>query len=331
MSFFFERNAELYVSNVTSGWNAGNTDKIPLKQGFSYSIDPVVSSILRENLKGNQSRAPTYFSEKEPLVKFEFSTYINPTDDFSCSERYLWQALCDTTGFNAGSPNLEIDFTNTNTVSSREITLWVAFNNGNIYRLDNCVVESASIEGDIKDIGAISWAGTSRSIVNLGLTSSNRPLHTIQNFDNCIINKFSTTSLTYGSTYNLPLIDFNIDIRNNVNYVYRTILGDVSKITGHYTTGREITGDISAYLRIGDVSSIFDKLNTDKLFFENNTADLTVNLGHSSNTHIRLLMPNVVLEIPEQEFTDLVTLRIPFKATESTIGAADELTIQYYA
>jgi len=41
-------------------------------------------------------------------------------------------------------------------------------------------------------------------------------------------------------------------------------------------------------------------------------------------------MPNTILDIPRQQFTDLVTLRVPYSALESTKSAADELTVRYY-
>lgn len=331
MSFFLERSAQLYVSNVTSGWSSLNTDKIPLKQGFSYSIDKVVSSYLRENLDASKSRSPIYFSDKEPLVKFNFSTYINPTAVVSCSERYLWQGLSDTTGFIPGVSYLEIDFTNTNTGSSKQLTLWVAFENGHIYRLDNCIIEAAEIEGDIKSIGAINWTGTAQTITDLGLSSSNTPVHTIQNFDNCIINKLSTMDLTFNSTvYTIPLIDSNLRINNNINYVFRGKLGQISQLVGHYTTSREILGDFSGYLKIGSAGLLQDIYNLSSSL-EDNKAQLTIYMGHSSNSHVRFIMPNVVLDIAEQEFTDSATIRIPFKAAESTNGTGDELTIRYYA
>lgn len=330
MSFILERNAQLYVSNVTSGWSSANTDRILLKQGFSYEVDKVVASYIREGIQSDISRVPKHFSEKEPLVKFSFSTYINPIAGVSCSERYLWQGLSDTSGFTPGASYLEIDFTNTNTATSKLLTIWVAFENGNVYRLENCVIESATIDGDIKAIAAIEWSGTATSITNLGLASGNTPAHTSQPFDNCVINKFSTLDLTFNSTpYTIPLIDVNIDIKNNINYVYRNKLGEIASIVGHYTSSREVMGDFSGYLKLASDLLLTDIRNL-AASLEDNTAQVTIYLGHSSNAHVRFIMPNAVLDIAEYEFTDSATIRIPFKAAESTNGAGDDLTIRYY-
>jgi hypothetical protein len=328
MSFFFERTAELYVSNVTSGWNSGNTDKIPLKAGFSFDSEQILSSFSRNTIKENESRAVSKYSARQPLVNFNFSTYMNPVTgvNISSTDRYLWEGLGT---YIAGPTYSQISFTSTNVKISKELTIWVKFKD-TVYRLDRCVIVSAEIVGKINDLAHIVWTGRAHSITNVGNISI---ANTELTFDTYIKNKLSTIDLTISpTTYDIPITDYSIIIKNNISHIYRARIGDIQRITGHYTDTRMIDGDFSAYLKydVNKSAVLLDHLRNMADDLENNLASFTIHTGKTTEAHVDFIMPNTILEVPSQQFTDLVTLRVPFSALESQKGAADELTVRYY-
>jgi len=330
MSFFFERNADLYVSDVLSGWNSGNTDKIPLKSGFSFNSEAVLSQVQRNTIKETDSRSLTKYSSKEGLVNFNFSTYINtsqPSTNVEGVDRYLWKALGN---YTPGVSFAEIDFTSTNTANAQEITIWVKFPGKTTYRFNQCVITSADVIGTINDLTHISWSGIARSVTNLGDVTIN---HSELAYDKYTFNKLSTVSMVLNSiTYDLPITNYSLNLKNDVFFVYRGKIGQIQTITGQYTGSREISGFVTAYLKTGTNKSmeLFEALRSVSNDLENNSANFTIYSGDSSNTHAEFIMPNTVFEVPSNEFNDLITIRIPFFASESSKGLADELTIRYY-
>lgn len=328
MSFFFERNAELYVSNVTSGWTSGNTDKIPIVSGFAFTTEDTLSTVSRNTVDDNQSRSVGKYSSKEPLVDFNFSTYINPvqTANIESTDRYLWQALGT---YTPGLSFAEIDFTSSNVRSAKELTLWIRFPE-TTYRLNNCVILSAEIIGNINELARIVWSGKARSIDNLGAVTV---AHTELTYDTYIKNKLSTIDLTiFGAAYTVPITNYSLNIRNDVFHVYRGKIGDIQRITGQYTGNRSISGNFSAYLKVGTNKSmeLLDDLRGVVNNLDENLASFTIHTGNTADTHVDFIMPNTILEIPNQQFTDLVILQVPYFALESQKGAADELTVRYY-
>lgn len=329
MSFIFERNAELYVSNSLSSWNAGNTDKIPLKAGFSFNSESVLNSYYRNSIKETASRAVEQYSEKEPLITFNFSTYLNPVQstNVESTDRYLWQALGI---YTPGAIFSQVTFTNTNVSASNEITLWVKFPNQTTYRLNNCVITAAEVSGNINELAYITWTGRARSLEDIGDTTV---LFSELAYTDYIRNKLSTIELTLDSVvYNVPITNYDLTISNEVFYSYRQKIGQVSQINGQYTGKRTIDGSISAYLRFGANTSAtlmeaIKGLSTD---LENNLASFTIHTGDINYTHASFIMPNTIFDIPNQQFNDVVTIRLDYSALESQKGAADELTVRYY-
>ena len=41
-------------------------------------------------------------------------------------------------------------------------------------------------------------------------------------------------------------------------------------------------------------------------------------------------MPKVYLDLPNFDFTEVLSIAVPFIALETSAGAADELTMKYY-
>lgn len=329
MSFIFERNAELYVSNVLSEWNSGNTDKIPLKAGFSFNSEQVLSTYSRNTIKATDSRSVSKYSAKESLIDFNFSTYLNPVQlaNIESTDRYLWTALGT---YTPGATYSQVSFTSSNTALAKEITIWVKFLNKTVYRLNQCVITSAEIVGSMNELTHVVWSGKARSIEDIGNISVASTSLTIENY---IINKLSTINLSIdAATYDIPITNYSINIRNDVLYVYRGKIGKIQEVTGQYTSDRGIEGDFNAYLKIGTDKSgeLLNDLRSVAGDLENNTANFTIYTGNLNNTHARFIMPNTILDIPSQQFTDLVTLRVPYSALESSKGAADELTVRYY-
>jgi len=128
--------------------------------------------------------------------------------------------------------------------------------------------------------------------------------------------------------YTLVLTDLSVTMDNNVEWVGRTRLGRITTPETHYLRNRAISGNMTMYLKTGTSKVLLDDLLTDLITNTEYTYTASINLGGSTN-FVKLDMPKLIINAPETNIDEAVTLSVPFKATETTAKAGDEITITF--
>ena len=229
-----------------------------------------------------------------------------------------------------------------------------------VYGVDNCVMDSASIDFGLDGIATIAWAakGTSlrelSTVINAGAnvwtgapggTSASKNTNA-----EYITNKLSTMTLiskitggdgSAGTSYNVAITGGNLTIANNVNYVVPANLGVVNIPIGYYVGSRAISGNVTAYLKSGAgyTSALMTQMLTDNA--SETKFALSLQVGGSANTvHVDFGMPGVVLQVPSINTADVMAVTINFTAQGFDpivanqlfdLAQTNDLNIKYYA
>lgn len=339
MTVYFKRNTNIYISKVPeASANATNTVLLNVKD-FSYNRTSRVEEVSRETLNPTQERIIDPYVTVFSPVEFTFTTYILSTVDTNVTspEEYLWTSLMGADTI-PGSPNStpvfsRIDFSDGNVSTLPELTLWFDQPNqteGN-YRIDNAIVDSATINFDINGIAEIQWMGRGLTLVedNTPPAATDRT-----NIVNYIKNKLSTIVVNMNAiNYTLALIGGSIRIENNVQFYGRTILGQTTSPEGHFTNNRKISGNVEFYMRSGTNESVdlFNQIltNANSTTYETNyLAIMVIHIGGSTNTpRVSIAIPQALLELGRQNFGEVISVNIPFIVKEET---NNYMTITYY-
>ena len=265
-------------------------------------------------------------------------------------------AVSPTAAYASGS----FAFSNTNQLQAFGMIFIV---DGVTYTLDNCALDTATIDFALDGIAQVAWTGkatrlnllpTTVTLSNAtdpvasgGITGTFKGKNTAGQF---ITGKLATVSLlsniagVSGNSYQIALTGGSLAFNNNLSYVTPTNLGVVNKAIGYYTGTRSITGSMTAYLKAGSGSStstlLSDVLNNGDPLVEPKFALLIAVGGAANATKVELDMPAVVLSVPTVETADLITTTINFTAegfcsdvssNQYDISNTNEATIRYFS
>ena len=225
------------------------------------------------------------------------------------------------------------------------------------YVIDNCVLDAANIEFGLDGIAMVQWTGKGtilRSLVTNGTASGGTfgggltgsytaaVANTVGNF---ITNKISTATVkstflgagTNAKTYTVAITGGSLSIANNVTYVTPETLGVVNKPIGYFTGTRAISGNLTAYLKIGGTNPT-NTLLSDLLSAPSETKYyMEIQVGGASNAvKVEFEMPAVTLQVPSVEVQDVVSTTINFAAqgavlpSSTAANLADASTVAYY-
>lgn len=329
MSITLKRNYNIYVSkSTTAPFNSGNTVQL-LVQDFSFNRASNLGRIDRNTIDPNKERTITPYTQSIAPVSFSFSTYILPLVDTNVTspEEYLWTSLMGNDSI-AGTPNSTptsstIDFAEGNVGTLHELTVWFDDPNNldSSYRLDNAIIDSASISFDINGIALIEWQGRALSITRENFPGTATDRTTVTSY---LKNRLSTITMQINAvSYTVALTGGSIDIDNNVTFYGRSIIGKTTTPVGHYTGNRNINGNLSFYMKSGvnlsaDLFDIILNNASSDTYETTYTADITINIGGTISPYIQINVPRVILEIPRLNFDEIVSMDIPFTAKEGT-------------
>ena len=212
------------------------------------------------------------------------------------------------------------------------------------YKIEGCVVNSASIDFDIDGIATINWSGMGKIISESG---ANKPTPTkliaegTTTTSNFIRNRLtSLTAATGGSglfnaSYDLVLTGGNITMENNITFLTPETLGVVNQPLGNVTGTRSVSGNFTCYLNndTGKSAELFEDIIESTTVITNDF-DLTFNIGGSNSPKVAVQMPNCHLEVPTHSMDDIISLDVNFHALPASIdpgavGTAYEATITY--
>jgi hypothetical protein len=225
-SLQFSRNTKAYIEQGGYIW------EVPIMDGFSFSQATNATEItLNEMADGNNNsrRDRAMFNDSVAPAEWSFSSYMRPNAGASGSavEEALWANLVAINSFNgtawtAGvtktTNNVAFDFDDSNKTTLGIFDLYfvmgacghptgdytTADGDVTIYKLADCVINSASISFDIDGIAMIEWSGFGRiiteettfdtsatdgSVITTGVTSTS----------NFIRNRLTSLSVQAGS------------------------------------------------------------------------------------------------------------------------------------
>lgn len=229
-----------------------------------------------------------------------------------------------------------------------------------VYALDNCVMDSATIDFGLDQIAMIQWAGKAARIRELTTVTSAQLLATATlqaSTANYITNKLSTLSLASkiggskasgSQAYSIAITGGQVTISNNITYLVPSNLGVVNTPITYFTGTRSISGNVTAYLRTGEGSGSSGALYTALLASANSTTEpkfyAQLEMGGLSNaTRVEFEMPGVKLQIPTVDVQEIVSTTINFMAQAHDPGyngatdvafdltRSNELMVKYYS
>jgi len=368
------------------GLTATNTREIQVLDGFGFSQNTTSETVTLSETGQTPVRGQRSFNTQLDPVDFNMTTYIRPAKDgtaITAEESVLWNALFGVVAANTtnsawtdGTAAVAANPTATPPVAAAAAVAAVCnADSSNVHQLqrfgliviidtacffiDDCVLNTATLDFGIDAIASIQWAGQAKAIRQVagpttigngtfagsGVFSSTafKPKTTTAAF---IANKLSVITLqknlngtatsTDNSYYNVPLTGGNLTISNNVSYLTPATLGIVNQPVTYFTGTRAVSGSLTAYLRTGagQNGSTNNVSTTPATSDAKTTAQLLSDLLTASTTDVdpayRMSIAiggtsatdRVELEMPG------VVLTIPTIATEQVISTTINFTAQ---
>jgi hypothetical protein len=387
---FFTRKVDTY-GVVTSGIGAltdfsdSETFEIQVLDGLSFSQNTTTETVTLNEAGIEPNRGQRNFNTALEPVDFSFSTYIRPRDIVSASgsvnvdaeEKVLWNAMFGygdigaagaawsastlVSGSSAGPATVALNNSNRNQLLP--FGLIICFDDAT-FVIDNCVMDSATIDFGLDTIAAIQWAGKASNIRQFDKTTLTDSTGTtvaasaagssntifIGNALKKVVdapylaNKLSTLTLFEdisgsSTSYSIALTGGSLTMSNNVTYLTPANLGVVNRPITYFTGTRAISGSINAYLRTGSGSAtaLLNSILTKSLTKVDPSFNVKLSMGGSASTPTRvdLVMPACVLQVPTVATEQVISTTIGFTAqgrtgTEFDIGSNNEIEIRYY-
>jgi hypothetical protein len=214
------------------------------------------------------------------------------------------------------------------------------------YKVENCVVNEASIDFDIDGIATINWSGLGSKISETGNvtpTVTEGPSST----SNFIRNRLTSLAIKAADETTFPgydgegryatvLTGGNITFSNNITYLTPETMGIVNQPLGHVTGTRTIGGSFTCYLdnsenaaNSASSADLFEDIHEARTKITN-VFELTFGIGGRDNTpRCNVELRQCHLELPTHSLDDVVSLEVNFHALPSSISNADEAIIAY--
>ncbi len=371
MSFNLIRNSRVFFTTLdpvtgvvpSSGFDATNTYELQVLDGFSFSQASTTETVTLNEAGATPVRGQRSFNTALEAVDFSFSTYMRPQDggvNITAEEAILWNAMFSDVAIGEtgaawtnGTTKATCTVANSERHQLQKFGLIVVID-GTTFIIDNCVLDTATIDFGLDAIAAIAWTGkgaTLRQIASPTLSGTTTvtisgSLIGTANGKNVtapyIANKLSTVTLDAGigvggTSYNVALTGGNITISNNVSYLTPANLGVVNKPATYFTGTRSIQGSLNAYLRSGsgNTGALMAALLTSADSDTDPAYYLKIVIGGNNPTHVDLTMPAVMVSIPSVSTEQVVSTSLEFTAQGSAagvfdVGTANELTVEYY-
>lgn len=316
MAILLKRDAKVFCSLVESGWTASDTTRLNILDDFSFTQTVSTDAAVRSPIGPSGDRGVlSYISITNP-AEFSFTTYLS-TFSGALTNKVLWKAFTNKNDISI------IDFTESNVGQLPLIHIWFEYKD-KTYKLKDGVITAAKITMQIGGIPKILWTGQSKSLLE------STPPNIFTNETLLIpetVGKLTTiTAVRNSVSYDLALTNFNLDIDNGIEWISRTRLGKQSLPDAYQTGTRSITGECTFYLKTGALQSstlLKDLLDDNLIGAPEKFTALNVFLGGTIN----LAMPNVLLENGAVSTEDVLTLKVPFTANQTSPNTGDELTI----
>ena len=384
---FYSTNLTATGAVAATGFTTANTQEIQVQDGFSFSQNTGQETVTVNESGPAPIRGQRSFNTSLEPVDFSFATYIRPkfeegatstvgldSDDYiGAEEAVLWNSLSGTAAIgSAGAgwtksstfapPYATVAFGNSNAHQLLAFGLIIRFEDVT-YVIDNCAIDSATLDFGLDAIASITWAGkgtTMRQVATAvtladssgtttlsgGLGGAAKSKDTTAAY---IANKLSTltlSSLAFGGlsakAYTLALTGGNLTISNNLTFLTPANLGVVNQPITYFTGTRAVTSTVTCYLKTGtnESSTLLKDMLAASASSTSNKFEAVIKVGGNNDTRFEITMPTTQLTIPAITSEQIIATSITMTAQGSTTGAAggnydleakNEITLKYYA
>lgn len=321
----------------------------PAEWSFSTYMRPVVAANGATNGWEDTGSANNHHSVEEPLwANFVANNSFTPS---SGSTAAAWSAGVTPT---TSGTTYDFDDSNKTTLGTYDLffvlggcgvdessAAFAPASGQTIYKIAECVGNTASIDFDIDGIAMINWSGFGKIIseeTSLDLTSATLIKEGGEASDtgNFIRNRLTSLAVAnssggnFDSSYSVVLTGGNITFENNITYLTPETLCTVNQPLGHVTGTRSVSGNFTCYLNATGSSSaeLFEDLIESTDIVTNSFA-LTFTIGGSTAPKVVIALPQCHLEVPTHSIDDVISLDTNFHALPSALDETDEATIQY--
>ena len=368
----FSRNTKVYIKQ-----GATNIWEVPVLDGYSFSQGTNTSEIAlseMESTTGVSRRGRTMFNDSLAPAEWSFDAYVRPNSGANTTslavEECLWanfvaaNAYTPATGVwtagvtkpaNTNTVAFDFDDSNKSTLGTFNIyfvlgacdvpdgVYTAASGLTTVYKIEECVANSASVDFEIDGIAMVSWSGFGKKITEVGdFNSTTGGISTgVSSTTNFIRNRLTSLTVTAANTtafagagggvYNVTLTGGNITLENGITYLTPETLCTVNEPIGHVTGGRNISGSFSCYLTsaAGGSEDLFESMMTGGLSEVQNSFALSFSIGGSNNPKVVFSMPTCHLEVPTHSIDDVISVETSFHALPNTIGGTNEVVVTY--
>ena len=355
--------------DTNSLFSETNTFEIQVLEGMTFSQNTTIDTVTLNEAGAAPARGQRSFNTALEPLDFSFSTYLRPFNNgtnITAEEAYLWNAFAGSIAIGSanaawtnGNP-ATLSVANSNKHQLQSFGLIIIFDDL-AYVLDNCALDSATIDFGIDAIANIQWAGKGSLIRQLNiaagtpasaqvpLTGADLATGTNDAKEKNSSAKYITNKLTVlqvndtindftGSDYTVPITGGNITLSNNLTYLTPANLGVVNLPITYFTGTRSITGTLTAYLRSGSTNTggLLNSLLANAANEIDPDYAINIQMGGASGTHVDLKIPAAMLQIPTVNTEQVISTTITFNAqgytgTDFDIDAANEISIEYHA
>ena len=337
-----------------------NDSLAPVEWSFSTYARPYLSE--GGNTAGNAEKDGTdkHHAVEEVLWALMAgpATYTAPGSSQATALSGLTFSSTAAPNTTAGTGLSELSFSGSNKATLGTCNIYFSLDDGGadpvVYKLDEAVVNEASIDFDVDGIATIAWSGFGKTLVE-----SSKPTRTVFEAigasNNFIRNRLTQLAITAGDittfpgsgsgVYTLTLTGGNITISNNISFLTPETLGTVNLPIGHVTGARSVSGSFSCYLGLdsgtntGTSTDFFNDLTStaarNKIV---NSFDLTFKLGgvgdataftNDPGPRYQFNFPTAHFEIPAHSVEDVISIETTFQALPSTIGGTNEVAVKF--
>ena len=363
----FSRNTKVYLEQGSNIW------EIPVLDGYSFSQATNASEITLNEMSssaGVSRRARQMFTDSYAPAEWSFASYVRPNTG-GCVEEALWANFVavntyDPTTYTANDWQYGVDksvtnvttfdFDNSNSTTLGTFNLYFvlgacgdadenytsAEGKYSIYKIENCVANTASIDFEIDGIATINWSGFGKIITEVADFNASGTLNTnTTSTSNFIRNRLTSLTVTATDTttfpgassngvYNVTLTGGNVTFENNITYLTPETLCTVNQPLEHVTGTRSISGNFTCYLdgTTGGSEDLFEDIIEATSTVTNEFA-LSFSIGGANAPKVVISMPQCHLEVPQHSIEDVISVDTTFHALPSTVSETDEATIAY--
>mgnify|MGYP003109114779 CR=1 FL=1 len=395
------RNTHVFLQKTQAAYSSQTADylwQIPVLDGYSFSQAVATSEITLNEMARDSNlstrRARAMFNDALEPAEWSFTTYMRPNNNGTSVDESLWANMLGDVYYDGSdwqtvstTPNgpvtrtgasqtVSFDTEDSNYVQVGRFNLFFVLgacgdtantsysqaNGQTIYRLADCVVNSAAIEFDIDGIAQITWSGFGTQIEQVATANMSTNLTTtgISSTKNFIKNRLTQLTVVPGAVgtpvrsqdtdvanefddqYYLTLTGGSISFENNISFLTPEELCKVNIPIGHVTGTRSISGSFTCYLddsqlqadgsTAGSTSSkLFKDLVDDEARgVVQNDFNLVFDVGGTAGIpRVQFNFANAHLEIPNLNIEDVISLETSFHALPTSLDGADEAVITY--